>query len=352
MCRYVMTGWIHNITRRHAAVLVSGRELRHYRTTTPSDRRTRIALRGADSARALATAPGAQQCRWQTTCSSRRRRAPAPLCPPAMDRRPTAVGPCAAPLPGGAVQRRADAHQPPRHHRPGRPAHSRPKASVPAPDRASGGLPRPQRAVVATPAPEAVGAWRNSSSSPFASAGIVPEPLRLIPRRAHLALVARAAPTSWRAGRPNSGARARSLCHLRRGRRRPGRHGPHRARVHRRAEGRAGGGDRQIRHQHRHGRIFMDDLAVMRHAFETNNLGLAATFHPFIAAMNALQRHPGGHRQRGVHPRPGAAPTVTVGRGGLLRELRRIAGRGACAWSPAARLSTPLTRSSATTCPS
>ena len=30
-----------------------------------------------------------------------------------------------------------------------------------------------------------------------------------------------------------------------------------------------------------------EDLAVMRRTFETNNLGLAATFHPFIAAMNA-----------------------------------------------------------------
>lgn len=30
-----------------------------------------------------------------------------------------------------------------------------------------------------------------------------------------------------------------------------------------------------------------DDLAVMRRTFETNNLGLAASFHPFIAAMNA-----------------------------------------------------------------
>jgi short-subunit dehydrogenase len=30
-----------------------------------------------------------------------------------------------------------------------------------------------------------------------------------------------------------------------------------------------------------------DDLAVMRATFETNNLGLAATFHPFVAAMSA-----------------------------------------------------------------
>ncbi|MFG6467479.1 SDR family oxidoreductase [Roseateles sp. BYS87W] len=29
------------------------------------------------------------------------------------------------------------------------------------------------------------------------------------------------------------------------------------------------------------------DLEVMRRVFETNNLGLAATFHPFVAAMNA-----------------------------------------------------------------
>ena len=31
----------------------------------------------------------------------------------------------------------------------------------------------------------------------------------------------------------------------------------------------------------------LDDLAVMRRTFETNNVGLAATFHPFVAAMNA-----------------------------------------------------------------
>ena len=30
-----------------------------------------------------------------------------------------------------------------------------------------------------------------------------------------------------------------------------------------------------------------DDLDVMRRTFETNNLGLAATFHPFVAGMNA-----------------------------------------------------------------
>ncbi len=29
-----------------------------------------------------------------------------------------------------------------------------------------------------------------------------------------------------------------------------------------------------------------DDLGVMRRTFETNNIGLAATFHPFVAAMN------------------------------------------------------------------
>lgn len=29
-----------------------------------------------------------------------------------------------------------------------------------------------------------------------------------------------------------------------------------------------------------------DDLEVMRRTFETNNIGLAATFHPFVAAMN------------------------------------------------------------------
>ena len=29
-----------------------------------------------------------------------------------------------------------------------------------------------------------------------------------------------------------------------------------------------------------------DDLDVMRRSFETNNVGLAATFHPFVAAMN------------------------------------------------------------------
>ena len=32
-----------------------------------------------------------------------------------------------------------------------------------------------------------------------------------------------------------------------------------------------------------------DDLEVMRATFETNNLGLAATFHPFVAAMSACR---------------------------------------------------------------
>ena len=46
-----------------------------------------------------------------------------------------------------------------------------------------------------------------------------------------------------------------------------------------------------------------EDLAVMRRTFETNNLGLAATFHPFIAAMNARGSGTLGHCQRRVHPR-------------------------------------------------
>lgn len=33
-----------------------------------------------------------------------------------------------------------------------------------------------------------------------------------------------------------------------------------------------------------------DDLAVMRDTFATNNLGLAATFHPFVAPMRAARR--------------------------------------------------------------
>ena len=32
---------------------------------------------------------------------------------------------------------------------------------------------------------------------------------------------------------------------------------------------------------------YFDDLDVMRRTFATNNVGLAATFHPFVAAMNA-----------------------------------------------------------------
>ena len=59
------------------------------------------------------------------------------------------------------------------------------------------------------------------------------------------------------------------------------------------------------------------DLEVMRATYETNNLGMAATFHPFVAPMTrAAQRHAGRHRQRRRHPRPARARR-------LLRRARR-----------------------------
>ncbi len=56
------------------------------------------------------------------------------------------------------------------------------------------------------------------------------------------------------------------------------------------------------------------DLEVMRATFETNVLGMASTFHPFVAAMQrAPLRAAGRHRQRGRHPR-------LAGRRRLLRQ--------------------------------
>ena len=59
------------------------------------------------------------------------------------------------------------------------------------------------------------------------------------------------------------------------------------------------------------------DLEVMRATFETNNLGMAATFQPFVAPMcERGAGRAGRHRQRRRHPRPARARRV-------LRRARR-----------------------------
>jgi hypothetical protein len=72
-----------------------------------------------------------------------------------------------------------------------------------------------------------------------------------------------------------------------------------------------------------------EDLDVIARTFATNNVGLAATFHPFVAADGgAPRRHAGGHRQRGRHPRPAGARRLLREQGGgdqLLREPARRA---------------------------
>ena len=69
-----------------------------------------------------------------------------------------------------------------------------------------------------------------------------------------------------------------------------------------------------------------DDLAVMSETLATNVVGVAATFHAFVAPMRAPQRQPGRHRQRGGHPRPARAWRLLrkqVGGGGVLRVPAR-----------------------------
>jgi hypothetical protein len=47
-------------------------------------------------------------------------------------------------------------------------------------------------------------------------------------------------------------------------------------------------------------RLCLTDLEVMNRVFATNNIGMAATFHPFIEGMSGTgQRNAGGHRERG-----------------------------------------------------
>ena len=71
-----------------------------------------------------------------------------------------------------------------------------------------------------------------------------------------------------------------------------------------------------------------DDLEVMRGTFETNNLGMAATFHPFVKPMRAARQRPaGGHRQRRRHPRPARARRVLRQQGGGHQLLRKPARR-------------------------
>jgi len=66
-----------------------------------------------------------------------------------------------------------------------------------------------------------------------------------------------------------------------------------------------------------------EDIDVMADTLAINNVGLAATFHPFLAPMRG---HAGGRGQRGGHPRP-ARPRRLLrqqGRcGGLLRKPAR-----------------------------
>ena len=51
----------------------------------------------------------------------------------------------------------------------------------------------------------------------------------------------------------------------------------------------------------------------MRATYETNNLGMAATFQPFVAPMRERRsRHAGRHRQRRRHPRPARATAPTA----------------------------------------
>ena len=76
-----------------------------------------------------------------------------------------------------------------------------------------------------------------------------------------------------------------------------------------------------------------EDLDVMAQTFATNNIGLAATFHPFVDGHGAARLgRAGGHRQRGRHPRPARPRRLLRQQGGgdqLLRKpARRVAASG------------------------
>jgi hypothetical protein len=69
------------------------------------------------------------------------------------------------------------------------------------------------------------------------------------------------------------------------------------------------------------------DLDVMRDTFETNNLGMAATFQPFVRPCASAAAAAGGHGQRGRHPRPARAWRLLRQQGGGGRLLRKPARR-------------------------
>ena len=71
--------------------------------------------------------------------------------------------------------------------------------------------------------------------------------------------------------------------------------------------------DRQCRHQRRHGHRVRDDLEVMRATFETNILGMAATFQPFVEAdarARAAARWSASPASPASAACPGTAPTA------------------------------------------
>jgi hypothetical protein len=80
-----------------------------------------------------------------------------------------------------------------------------------------------------------------------------------------------------------------------------------------------------------------DDLDVMARHLATNNIGLAATFHPFVAPMRQRgSGHAGGHCQRGGHPRP-ARPWRLLRQQGrrwwpTAKACAANAAVAACAW--------------------
>lgn len=93
-----------------------------------------------------------------------------------------------------------------------------------------------------------------------------------------------------------------------------------------------------------------DDLAVMRRVFETNNLGLAATFQPFVAAMRARRsgRLVGIASVAGIRGLPGhgaycASKAAVISYCESLRGELRDAGVNVVTLGPG-YIDTPLTR--------
>jgi NAD(P)-dependent dehydrogenase (short-subunit alcohol dehydrogenase family) len=65
----------------------------------------------------------------------------------------------------------------------------------------------------------------------------------------------------------------------------------------------------------------------MARTFATNNVGLAATFHPFIAPMRAArQRRAGRHRQRRRHPRPAGHGAYCASKAGVISYCESLRG--------------------------